>query len=232
MKNRIRKSISIAAGIALLAAAPVAAEVKKQDVGGFLVTHIAEVEASPDEIWKRLIKPKDWWNKNHSWSGSVEGFYISPQAGGCFCESIKDKDKDGNPVLTGSVEHMRVIHANPGKVLRMTGALGPLQSEAVNGTLTVAMAPAKDKDGVTAVSFNYIVGGYMRFKVADMAKAVDGVIGEQFRGMIKPFKSTAEGDVKDGVWELDIEGLTGGGDKPKKEDTKPAEEKAPAEKGR
>ena len=226
MKNRYLNFVSGAAAIAVLAVNPAFAEVKKQDAGGFLVSHIAEVEASPQDVWERLIKPKNWWNKDHSWSGSVDGFYISPQAGGCFCESIKEEGKKGKPVLVGSVEHMRVIHANPGKVLRMTGALGPLQSEAVNGTLTVAMGAVKDKEGVTAVSFNYIVGGYMRFEPSKMAKAVDGMIGEQFAGLLKPFKSSGTKEIKDGGWELDIDGITGDKEKPEEE------AKTPTEKGR
>ncbi|MES2553659.1 MAG: hypothetical protein V4588_08310, partial [Pseudomonadota bacterium] len=126
---------------ALLAAfsSPAYAEVKASSENGFNVIHIASVKATPEEIWKRLLAPKDWWNKAHSWSGSSAGFYIDAQANGCFCELFQEKGADGKLKTTGSVEHMRVIFAQPGKVLRMQGALGPLQSEAVIGTLTIAM---------------------------------------------------------------------------------------------
>ncbi|MEE9434735.1 MAG: hypothetical protein V3V15_10910 [Sphingorhabdus sp.] len=235
MKNRLTKFASAAAILASAASLPANAEVRKQDKNGFWITHIAEVKASPDDIWKRLVQPKNWWNKEHSWSGSVEGFYIDAQAGGCFCELIKEKVDKGNPKLAGSVEHMRVIFVQPGKVLRMSGALGPLQSEAVTGTLTVAIAPVKDKDGMTAVSFNYIVGGYMRFEAAKMATAVDAVIGEQFRGLVKPFSSGKPDAIKDGVWELDIGGITDGKKTDGDEDSKPDsadKKKEEKEKGR
>jgi hypothetical protein len=35
----------------------------------------------------------------------------------------------------------------------------------------------------SALRFDYVVGGYMRFKVADVAPAVDRVIGEQLKGL-------------------------------------------------
>jgi hypothetical protein len=188
------------------------AEIKAQGENGFNVVQIATVDAEPNVIWKRLIAPKEYWNKSHSWSGSVDGFYIDAQAGGCFCEVIQEKQPNGKLKNIGSVEHMRVIFAHPGKVLRMQGALGPLQSEAVLGTLTVAIEPAKDKPG-TLVSFSYVVGGYMRYKVRDIAPSVDKVIGEQFASLLSPYAKLNEVEVrseeekKDEEWSLDLKGL-------------------------
>jgi hypothetical protein len=179
----------------LLIAAPANAEVKGQSDAGFVSGHTGEVLAKPDEVWKRLITPKDWWSPAHSWFGKAEGFYIDAQAGGCFCETAQDKGANGQTKVRASVEHMRVIFADPGKVLRMQGALGPLQSEAVLGTLTVAMEPLKDGAG-TKLSFNYTVGGYTRFPMDKMATAVDQVIGEQFANLIKPLGKVAAGDAK------------------------------------
>ena len=208
MKNILLKSTAAIALLAVISAAPVAAEVKNADANGFVIIHNAEVAASPDAIWKRLIAPKDWWQKEHSWSGSSEGFYIDAQAGGCFCELFQEKQADGKIKTVGSVEHMRVIFTQPGKVLRMQGALGPLQSEAVTGTFTVALAPRKDGEA-TKLSFSYVVGGYMRYKVADIAPAVDKVLGEQIASLIAPFKTEDAIADKPSNWTLDIEGLTG-----------------------
>lgn len=200
------REIISAAVLATALSSPAYAEVKATSDTGFNVVHITSVAATPDEIWKRLIAPKDWWNKAHSWSGSSAGFYIDAQANGCFCELFQEKGADGKLKTTGSVEHMRVIFAQPGKVLRMQGALGPLQSEAVIGTLTVAMEPAKDGK-TTKVSFSYVVGGYMRYKVADIAPAVDKVLGEQFKNMVQPF-TPAGGEENDvNGFSLDVEKL-------------------------
>jgi hypothetical protein len=195
----------------LVLASPAMAEVKTKADNGFSVFHTADVDATPDAIWKRLISPKDYWSKDHSWSGSVAGFTLDPRPGGCFCEAIQDEGSGAKPKTLGNVEHMRVIFAQPGKVLRMQGALGPLQSEAMLGTLTVAIAPAKSGTGST-VSFSYVAGGYMRYKPADIATAVDKVIGEQFAGLIKPFitqTAAAPDGAKPTEWSLDVENIAG-----------------------
>jgi opacity protein-like surface antigen len=191
---------------ALLAAisSPAFADVKAASDTGFNSVHIATVNATPDEIWKRLLTPKDYWNKAHSWSGSSAGFYIDAQANGCFCELFQEPDVNGKLKTVGSVEHMRVIFAHPGKVLRMQGALGPLQSEAVIGTLTVAIEPSKDNAG-TRVSFSYVVGGYMRYKVTEIAPAVDKVLGEQFKNMLSPFAPAGTEGPKVESFKLDTE---------------------------
>jgi hypothetical protein len=200
------KHLVITAAISAVTASPAFADVKAASETGFNVIHIATVQATSDEIWKRLVTPKDYWNKAHSWSGSTAGFYIDAQANGCFCELFQETDANGKVKTVGSVEHMRVIFAQPGKVLRMQGALGPLQSEAVIGTLTVAMEPAKQGGG-TRVSFSYVVGGYMRYKVSEIAPAVDKVLGEQFKNMLLPFTpSAAEPPNADG-FNLDVEKL-------------------------
>lgn len=201
----MRKAITCAAGC-LAFTAPAFAEVKTSSDTGFNSVHIASVKASPDEIWKRLIAPKDWWNKSHSWSGSTEGFYIDAQANGCFCELFQEKGADGKVKTVGSVEHMRVIFSQPGKVLRMQGGLGPLQSEAVTGTLTVAMEPSKDGQ-TTKISFSYVVGGYMRYKVSEIAPAVDGVLGDQFRRLLTPFAPATEDTASVDGFSLDVENL-------------------------
>lgn len=188
----IKYIVSGAATLALFAT-PAQAEVKTLTGQGFSTLHAADVLATPDDVWKRLLAPKEWWNPSHSWSGSTEGFYIDPQAGGCFCELFQEKDKDGKLVTKGSVEHMRVIFAQPARVLRMQGGLGPLQSEAVTGTLTIAMEPLKNGAG-TRISFSYVVGGYMRFKTADIGPAADAMLRDQFDRLVKPLGKVVGND--------------------------------------
>ena len=59
-------------------------------------------------------------------------------------------------------------------------AFGPLQGEALDATLTIQI---KETPTGSALRFDYVVGGYMRFKVAEIAPAVDKVIGEQLVGL-------------------------------------------------
>ena len=218
------KKITLLVTCGTLISAPAAAEIKSQSEIGFVVGHTAEVLAKPDDVWKRLLVPKEWWNPAHSWSGKTDGFYIDAQAGGCFCELLQDKATDGSVKPRGSVEHMRVLFTDPGKVLRMTGALGPLQSEAMHGTLTVAMEPLKEGAG-TRISLSYVVGGYMRYKVADIGPAVDAMLGDQFQRLIKPMGKVVAADAaKPDEWKIDLEKLDDAkpSDKPKAVETKSA----------
>ena len=72
------------------------------------------------------------------------------RAGGCFCERLKDGR---------SVQHLQVVYAAPGEGLRLRGALGPLQMEGVDGTLSWTLKPA---EGGTSLTQSYVVGGYIR----------------------------------------------------------------------
>jgi hypothetical protein len=199
----MKTMLALAAMLAAISS-PAFADVKATSDTGFNIVHVAEVTATPETIWKRLIAPKEWWNKANSWSGSTDGFYIDAQANGCFCELFQETGTNGKVKTTGSVEHMRVIFAQPGKVLRMQGALGPLQSEAVIGTLTVAMEPLRNSDR-TRLSFSYVVGGFMRYKMSEIAPAVDKMLGEQFKNLNAPFTSSAANSDQTKSFTLDVE---------------------------
>ncbi len=162
--------------LVIFAMSPAHAEVTNTAENGFTVRHQTAIDASVEDVWKAMIAPSRYWNPDHSWTGNGENFYLVPQAGGCFCELIRTTGDDNIKSSDGSVQYMRVIYAHNNKMLRMSGGLGPLQGEAVIGTLTMQM---QSQDGKTAVRFTYKVGGYMEFPVDEIAPAVDGVIGEQ-----------------------------------------------------
>ncbi|PKQ00708.1 MAG: hypothetical protein CVT74_02750 [Alphaproteobacteria bacterium HGW-Alphaproteobacteria-13] len=168
-------------GAALLSATigcsvPAAAKVIDQSEIGFTVAHTAQVAATPEEVWKMLRMPQKWWSKEHSWSGDAANFWLDSQAGGCFCEKLPGGVGDG----LGSVQHARILFAKPGEMMRLSGAFGPLQGEALTATLTIQI---KATPKGSALRFDYVVGGYMRFEVAEIAPEVDTVIGEQLAGL-------------------------------------------------
>ncbi len=166
----------IAAAVLMAVSVPAAAEVTKSTDTGFVVRQTATVPVPPMEAWTTLIAPAKWWNPAHTWSGKAENLYLDGQATGCFCEQLPLPDGAPAGMRKGSAEHMHLVQVNPGKVLRMSGALGPLQSEAVHGVLTITLRP--EGEG-TAILWEYVVGGFMRYKVEEIAPAVDGVLGEQ-----------------------------------------------------
>ena len=168
-------AITMSAGAALAFAPAAAAKIVDQSEAGFTVAHTAHVAATPADVWKMLRMPQNWWSKEHSWSGDGANFWLDSQAGGCFCEKLPDT---GSGV--GSVQHARILFSKPNQMLRLSGAFGPLQGEALTGTLTIQI---KETPTGSALRFDYVVGGYMRFKVGDIAPAVDKVIGEQLVGL-------------------------------------------------
>ena len=159
---------------AVLATAPlpVAAEVAASSDRGFVSHNEVLVAATPARAWEAMIQPAQWWNGDHSYSGDAANMTIAARAGGCFCEMLPGK---GN-LPAGQVEHMRVINVAPGSMLRLSGGLGPLQSEPVSGVLTMTLSPEGE---MTRISWDYVVGGYMRMPMAELAPAVDQVVGEQ-----------------------------------------------------
>ncbi len=163
-------------GLAVMAAFPAHAEVVQKSENGFVVRTTTDVAKAPLEAWAALVAPAKWWNKEHTWSGDAANLYMDAQAGGCFCEQLALPADAPAGTRRGSVEHMRIIHTNPGKVLRLSGSLGPLQGEAVTGTLSITLKPIA---GGTRILFEYVVGGYMRFKTDDIAPAVDAMLSEQ-----------------------------------------------------
>lgn len=163
------------AALALIAA-PAQAEIVARSDSGFVIRHVAEVTASPEDAWKQLVAPADWWNAEHSFSGDASNLSLDPRAGGCFCEALPGEGEKGWLNPRGGVEHMRVVLVERNKALRMVGALGPLQSEALAATLTITLKPV---DGGTRLTWEYVVGGFMRYKPEQIVPAVDRVIGEQ-----------------------------------------------------
>lgn len=177
---------------AIALAGPARAEVSDQSDRGFVSRHAVVVSATPDLAWKRLVKIGSWWLSEHTFSGDAANMTLDPVPGGCFCEALPaDAAAKGKPLAPprGGVEHMRVVFVDRMKALRMVGALGPLQSEAVAATLTITLKPV---DGGTRILFEYVVGGYMRYPTDKIAGAVDRVMGEQLTGLAKELGPVAE----------------------------------------
>jgi len=162
----------IAAGLGVASAAPAAAEVAASSETGFVSHNQAVVPVSPEAAWDGMLRPADWWNAEHTYSGNPANLELRATIGGCLCEAIPGSGNGPG----GAIEHMRVVYVAPRSTLRMTGGLGPLQSEAVTAVLTMTLEPA---GASTRISWDYVVGGYMRMPMTEMAPLVDRVVGEQ-----------------------------------------------------
>jgi len=156
--------------IALIAclSSTAAADVIDSSSSGFTVKQTVSIAAPPGEVYKRMTGDvAHWWNPSHTFSGNALNLSIDPAAGGCFCEKLDDG---------GSVRHMVVVYADPGKVIRLQGGIGPMQSLAVTGTMTWTFAA---RAGQTTLEVIYAVGGYSPHGLQGMSIAVDRVLAEQ-----------------------------------------------------
>ncbi|WP_114520259.1 SRPBCC family protein [Altererythrobacter sp. ZODW24] len=202
-----RTILGLAAGMACIAAQSASAEVVKSDESGFETRNTAVTTATPYEVWQRLLVPGKWWSDDHTWSGESDNMYISAQGGGCFCELLPAAKDAPEGIRRGSVEHMRVLQSDPPRVLRMVGTLGPLQSEPMQGVLTITLKPV---DEGTRVLFEYVVGGYSRYEPDVISAAVDGVMLQQLTRLVRSLGAAtggeAEGPADEGAAEDAVDG--------------------------
>jgi hypothetical protein len=150
------------------------AEVKSVSPSHFEIERKVVVSASPAEAYAMLGQVDKWWSGAHTYSGSAASLRMDLRAGGCFCETMADG---------GTIEHLRIVQARPGEVLRGQGGLGPLQSEAIAATLdwTLKAAPG----GGTEITQTYVASGHARMGMEKLAALVDAVMTEQLSGLEK-----------------------------------------------
>ncbi|MCW3836300.1 SRPBCC domain-containing protein [Sphingomonas canadensis] len=163
----IRTALLAAAIAALAPAAPAAAEVTASSDTAFTVEYRIALAASPAKVWETITLPGAWWEGEHTYSGSSANMTLDPRAGGCWCEKTKDD---------GSVEHMRVLYAQPLAMLRLQGGLGPLQAMPVTGVLSYELKPAGEGTELTIVYSVSGAGGGL----AGLATVVDEVLALQW----------------------------------------------------
>lgn len=151
--------------------APACAEVKDQAPNGFTLENSQWVPVDPGTAWKAFVHDVgQWWPADHSWWGDASKLSISEKAGGCFCE------------INGAQQawHMTVTFVDPGKLMRMTGGLGPLQGMGLDGALEWRFVEEK---GGTRITLWYRAGGYTPDDLTKFVAVVDKVQGLQLGGL-------------------------------------------------
>jgi len=183
-RNRMMRSniVTLAILFAVLAA-PLRGEVIESTAAGFLVRNTAAINAPPAKVYAALTDGVGgWWDPAHTFSHNARNLSLDAKPGGCFCERLPDG---------GGVQHMTVVYASPGKLLRLTGAIGPLQEAALAGTMTWNLLQA---GGGTTVELIYTVGGFRAGGFRDIPTVVDGVL----RGQLTRLKALVETGRPDG----------------------------------
>ncbi len=162
-------SRTVLAALLLLTPGFLRAEVADSSPAGFTVKVTIHIQASPDDVYRRLVyNVGDWWNPAHTFSGDARALTIDNRAPGCFCEKLPN---------LGTARHMEVVMAAPGERLVMTGALGPLHAAAATGAMSIQLTPDA---GGTKLAVTYGVGGYLPAGMNTWAAPFDSVLTEQF----------------------------------------------------
>lgn len=143
---------------------PAQAAVTDASPNGFSIEIHAQIAAPPDRVYAALINPARWWNSQHTFSNAASNLSLDAKAGGCLCEKLPNG---------GSVQHLTVSLAIPGRTLRLRGAMGPLQGQGVDSVLTFTLT---GKGGATDLKLENIVGGFIKGGFAKWPQAVDGML--------------------------------------------------------
>jgi uncharacterized protein YndB with AHSA1/START domain len=163
------KKTACLAGLGLipLLANPALAEVRESRENAFAIESVVSTKATPAEVYTAIGNVGEWWDPEHTWSGSAKNMSMDLKAGGCFCEKLADG---------GSIQHGRVIYAQPGLMVRLDSPLGPLQEMPVTGVLTFTLSP----EGIgTKITMTYRVSGALTMEAAKLASIVDMVMSTQ-----------------------------------------------------
>jgi uncharacterized protein YndB with AHSA1/START domain len=164
-----------------LGAAAAQGKVAAREAGGFVISHQLTLSGTPERVFIALTDEiAGWWDADHSYSGQAENLSLDARAGGCFCERLPNG---------GSVEHMRVVFASPGRLLRLVGGLGPLQGMGASGSMDFNLRAASET--TTHLEFRYLVSGYAPDGLGDIADPVDTVLVNQLARLAEFLESAA-----------------------------------------
>lgn len=166
------KHIAIAA-LLFISAGSAHAAVTQAAADGFALAYSASISAPPAKAYAAIAQVQQWWSDDYTWSGKAANLSLAPIAGACLCERWKE----------GSVEHGRVIAAVQDRLLRIDGALGPLQALATKGVLNFLINTGDD--GATQLIVDYRVTGASESALDTLAPQVDQQLGAQIARLVR-----------------------------------------------
>lgn len=167
---RLASACAATVAVSLAAMLPAHAEVRDKSTTGFTVENSQWVPVASGLAWRTLVDVSRWWPSDHTWWGDAAKLSIDPVAGGCFCEIDGERQ----------ARHMGVVFVEPGKLLRMTGGLGPLQGMGLDGVLEFRLSA--EGEG-TRITLWYRAAGYAPDDLSALAPVVDRVQAAQLLGL-------------------------------------------------
>ena len=134
---------------------------------GFLIEIEHQLDVDAKTAYSKLIDDfSKWYDASHSYSGKAENLSLDLKRH-CMYEQLEKG---------GYVRHMEIVFHQPGKQLRMTGGLGPLQGMGVSGAMTWQFS---ESDGKAKVKMSYAVSGADYLQLDKIAIPVERVLSDQ-----------------------------------------------------
>ncbi len=144
-------------------------EVIESAADGFHIVIRETTHLNPQDAYRVMVEDfSQWYDSSHSYGGVAENLTLDLQR-----HAMLEQLPDG-----GFVRHMEIVFHQPGKVLRLTGGLGPLQGMGVSGALTFTFQPVESG---TEIMLTYHVGGSSLANLDKIAGPVDGVLTTQLQ---------------------------------------------------
>ncbi|MEM7781883.1 MAG: ATPase [Planctomycetota bacterium] len=136
---------------------------------GFQMTLRQTTILSPEQTSEKMVNDfAKWWDGSHSYSGKAENLSLDLKKMAMF-EELPDG---------GFVRHLEIIYFQPGKAIRLSGGLGPLQPMGVNGSLTISL---KKIETGTQIDLQYNVSGAAKLSLDKLAGPVQFVLTNQLK---------------------------------------------------
>ena len=147
---------------------------------GFVVKLEVNINAPAAKVYDALVgQIGSWWNPEHTYSHNSKNLSIDARPGGCFCEKLPNG---------GGIEHLRVVYLAPPRIVRFSGALGPLQASGIAGSMTWKLTSGPDN---TLTELSYSIGGFIQGGFDKIAPAVESMLNEQLN-RLKLFVETGK----------------------------------------
>ncbi len=143
------------------------AEVREATAEAAFITISKPIAATPEKVWPALLGVSHWWGDAYTFSGKAENLDLAARAGSCFCERWGDG---------ASAEHGRVLLSLPGRLLRLSTVVGPLQEFAYVGTLDFWLKYAEDGSAVLDLEYRIRGAGG---ELDELAPDIDAQLVEQ-----------------------------------------------------
>jgi hypothetical protein len=135
-----------------------------------------ETQASPDAAFSALTDISLWWAPDQTSSGHAIAMSLDTTPGGCLCEAWPD----------GLTKHAEVVQVRFGTMIRLVGAMGPLQELGVSEVQDLTVEPSS---AGARVKWTASVKGVPSDRLQMIAPVVDALIVDQM-GRLQRYLAT------------------------------------------